>query len=224
MNDLLHHLQQSSTFRQLPPKEIDLLVRQAIPKKLRAGDYLCHQGDVWQYTVLLGKGELRWAMISVGGREQVLFRVLPGHVFWAHSMFDGQPMPASLQAAKTSQVYLWSKEMIAPLLTRNPAVMWEILGRMTAIMRQAREVIYGLAFKPVAGRLAKLLLEQAAGQAGQPIQRELTLNEIAATIATSQEVVCRLLYQFQSDKLIELDRACFRLSDTAGLEQLVEKP
>lgn len=163
-------------------------------------------------------------MISVGGREQVLFRVLPDNVFWSHSIFDNQPMPASLQAAKSSQVYLWSKEVIAPILNRNPAVMWEIMGNMTRIMRQAREVIYGLAFKPVAGRLAKFLLEQAAGQEGQPIQRELTLNEIAATIATSQEVVCRLLYQFQADQLIELDRACFKLNDTAGLEQLVEKP
>jgi CRP-like cAMP-binding protein len=190
---------------------------------LHRGAVLCHQGDEWPYAVFVARGELRWAILSVGGREQVLFRIETGRTFWAHSLFDGEPMPASLTAAKASLVYLWPQEVIAPMLSRNPALLWEILRIMMGTMRRAREVIYGLAFKPVAGRLAKLLLEQAVGQEDQPVQREMTLSEIAATVATSQEVVCRLLYQFQADKIIELNRASFKLSDRAALEKMVEK-
>lgn len=223
MNDLHQSLAQAPIFEKLPAREIDALAGLASQKHLRPGDFLCHQGDDWPYAVFLASGELRWAILSVGGREQVLFRIEPGHTFWAHSLFDGEPMPASLSAARASAVYLWPREIISPLLSRNPALLWEILRLMMGTMRRAREVIYGLAFKPVAGRLAKLLLEQAGGQEGQPVQRELTLSEIAATVATSQEVVCRLLYQFQQDRIIELNRASFKLNDRTALEMMVEK-
>ena len=222
MNDLVKRLSKTTFFEKLPEKEICRLVDQAVLNKLYAGEFLCHQGDLWRNAVLLLKGELRWAMVSVGGREQVLFRITPGRTFWAHTMFDDQPMPASLSASKASLVCLWSYDAIAPVLSRNPILLWEILRQATGTMRQAREVIYGLAFQPVAGRLARLLLEQAARQEGQAVQRELTLSEIAATVATSQEVVCRLLYQFQADKLIELSRADFKLTDRTALEQVAD--
>lgn len=223
MTDLRQQLAKASVFEKLPPKEIDLLVDHAVHKKLSAGEFLCHQGDFWPFAVFLQRGELRWAIISVSGREQVLFRIEPTRTFWAHSLFDHQPMPASLSATKASLVSYWHQDVIAPVLSRNPALLWEILRLAMDTMRRAREVIYGLAFQPVAGRLAKLLLEQSAGQEGQPVQRELTLSEIAATVATSQEVVCRVLYQFQAEKLIELNRATFKLNDRPALEQLVDK-
>ncbi len=222
MNDLATRLAQAPVFKKLPHREIELLAGQTALTKLRPGEFLCHQGDLWPWAVFLLRGELRWAMIAISGREQVLFRLKSGSTFWAHSMFDDQPMPASLMAARASQVYLWPKDVIEPVLSRNPATLWEILRLHTATMRRAREVIYGLAFKPVAGRLARLLIEQAGGQEGQPVQRDMTLSEIAATVATSQEVVCRLLYQFQADGLIELSRANFKLNDRAALEELGE--
>lgn len=224
MQNLHHRLAAAPVFEKLPAKEIDFLVGQALIKKLAAGDFLCHQGDDWPYAAFILRGELRWAILSVGGREQVLFRIEPGKTFWAHSMFDGEPMPASLTASRASQVCLWPQEVISPVLSRNPALLWEILRQNMAIMRRAREVIYGLAFKPVAGRLARLLLEQTDGQEGSPVQRDMTLSEIAATVGSSQEVVCRLLYQFQADNIIEINRASFKLNDRCALETLVEKP
>jgi len=223
MHDIHKLLANAPVFEKLPLTDIDTLIRLASVKRLHAGDFLCHQGDTWPYAVFLAGGELRWAILSVGGREQVLFRIAQGRSFWAHSLFDDGPMPASLSAAKPSRVYLWPKEVISPVLSRNPALLWEILRMQAMTMRQAREVIYGLAFKPVAGRLARLLLEQSSGLVGKSVQREMTLSEIAASVATSQEVVCRLLYQFQQDQIIELNRTSFKIADSAALEALVDK-
>lgn len=222
MIDLAQKLASASIFKKLPPKELQILADRAVSRKLRAGEFLCHQGDEWAYAVFLLRGELRWAILSVGGREQVLFRITGGQPFLAHSLFDDLPMPASLSAVQASQICLWSAEIINPLMSRYPEMLWEVIRGQVATMRRARELIYGLAFKPVAGRLAKLLLEQASGMEGLPVQRDLTLNEIAATIATSPEVVCRLLYQFQADKIIELDRAHFILNDQNALKALLE--
>ena len=223
MKTLAEKLAHTPVFEKLPERERLALAGQAIFRKLARGEYLCHQGEIWPYAVFVDHGELRWAMLSVGGREQVLFRIPHGHPFLAHSLFDGLPMPASLNAVNTAQVHLWPEDVIHPVMSRCPEMLWAILKAQTDRMRQARELIYGLALKPVAGRLARLLLEQAAGQEGRPIQREMTLSEIASTISTSQEVVCRLLYQFQSDRLIELNRASFTLTDRTALQDMLEQ-
>lgn len=215
-------LLQDEIFSHLPQREMDLLIDRAGYRQLGRGEYLCHQGDIWSHTLLLARGELRWAMLSIAGREQVLFKIKPGHSFWAHSLFDREPMPASLQAVKASELYLWPESILRPVLDRNPPMLWALLDRLTGIMRQAREVIYGLAFNPVAGRLARLLLEQSAGLEGH-VQRDMTLGEVAATVASSQEVVCRMLYQFQANQLIELNRASFKIVDRAALEKLIDE-
>ena len=42
-------------------------------------------------------------------------------------------------------------------------------------------------------------------------------------IATSPEVICRVMYQFQTDGLLRVDRASITLQDQATLEKLVLK-
>lgn len=223
MQNLAQMLSKDEIFKSLPSKEIESLVNQSINRKLMRGEYLCHQGEEWPYSVYVSRGQLRWAILSVSGREQVLFKVAHGHSFWGHSLFDDRPMPGSLNAITPSNVFIWSRSTLLPILNRNPIVLWALLRRQTDIMRRAREVIYGLAFSPVAGRLARLLLDETTGQEGQVVQRGMTLNEIAATISTSQEVVCRMLYQFHADNLIELNRANYFVKDRSALEKMIEK-
>jgi len=55
--------------------------------------------------------------------------------------------------------------------------------------------------------LATLLLERFSDPDDKTVQRDLTLNAIATRIASSPEVVCRILHQFQSDGVLEAARA-----------------
>jgi len=43
---------------------------------------------------------------------------------------------------------------------------------------------------------------------------------MAARIGTTREMVCRVLYQFSDDNLIEITRTEFALNDTERLAQL----
>ena len=152
----------------------------------------------------------------------MLFMLNPGDVFFGHSIFDDLPMPASLIAVEASTVYLWPREVITSVLGRNPSAMWEITRMLVRTMRGAREIIYGLAFHPVAGRLATLLLDRFPRQEDVAIERDMTLSDIASMVASSPEVVCRLLQQFHADGLLEITRAKFTLRDRAALERLIE--
>jgi CRP/FNR family transcriptional regulator len=221
MGDLAFRLSRAEVFNKLPEAEWAELARRARRRYLQTGEFVCHQGDIWPNVIFLASGRLWWTILSAGGQEYVPFAIEPGAVVWGHSVFDDQPMPACVMAAKASDVCQWSREVILPILYRNPSAIWEITRIQVRAMRRAREIIYGLAFQPVAGRLAKLLLQRFAGQEDIPVERDLTLSEIAAMIASSPEVVCRLLHQFQEDGLLEITRAHITLHDREALEKLV---
>jgi len=220
--NLERYLTENRIFNQLPTHELTHVIERASYQKMHVRKYLFHQGDVWPNTVLITAGCLRWVMLSAGGKEHQLFSFNPGEIFWAHSFFDDEPMPASLIAGKKTEVYIWSRDTLLPILYRNPEVMFEITRLQTGIMRRAREIIYGLAFQPVAGRLANFIISSLVDPDNPTLERDMTLEDIAAICATSPEVVCRLLYQFQSDGLVKITRTRITIHDQDALRHLAE--
>jgi hypothetical protein len=63
-----------------------------------------------------------------------------------------------------------------------------------------------------------VLLEQYPDQG--PVARNLTLDDMAARIGSTREMVCRVLYRLSDDSLIELTRTEFNLVDRAGLQRI----
>ena len=218
MDYTINLFHQARVIRLLPDEERANLFKEAISRKIEKGEYLTHQGDIWPYLLFVSSGQIQWAMLATSGKEHVLFNVEVGQSFWGHSIFDDGEMPASLYAIKKSEVLLWERETILRYLRRYPDAMWETTKILTTIMRQAREIIYNLAFQPVAGRLATLLLDQYFSSSSQ-IERNFTLNELASRVAATPEVVCRLLYQFQEDGVLSVTRASIEVHDREALEK-----
>lgn len=220
MSGLQDKLSRKEVFDQFPDQVLSDLVKFSLPRTLSKGEYLAHQGNVWPYVFYVEQGQFSWSMLSAGGKEHQLFKIKEGDLFWAHSFFDDLPLPASLIADKAVLVHLWSKDLMFPLLLKYPQAMWAIPKLLTKTMRNAREIIYGLAFQPVASRLAGYLLNNLESPDQISIEREMTLDEIASVLATSAEVVCRLLYQFQSEGILKISRTHISLEDQAALESL----
>ena len=102
MDELAQQLEQAEVLGKLPEPVRVELAKLAIRREIPRGEYLCHQGYVWQNALFVASGRMRWTMLSAGGQEHTLFVLEPPSVFWAHSMFDDEPMPASLAAIKDS--------------------------------------------------------------------------------------------------------------------------
>ena len=220
MPDLQQMLSTKDVFNHFPAEVLAQIAEYSLHRKLTAGEYLNRQGEIWPYVLYLEEGQISWSMLSAGGKEHQLFKIKSGDIFWAHSFFDDLPMPASLKADKSIFVHLWPKDIVLPLLMKFPKAMWDIPKKLTGTMRNAREIIYGLAFQPVAGRLAGYLLDKLESEDHSSIEREMTLEEIASVLATSAEVVCRLLYQFQTDGILKITRTQISLEDQTALEKL----
>jgi CRP-like cAMP-binding protein len=222
MEALLAELTKNEVFSNIKQADLEFLAQSSISRTLRDGEYVCHQGDDWPKVLFVERGEIYWSLTSPGGKEKILFTIKPGEDFWAHSIFDGGPIPASLYAIGDTQIRLWSKDDILTVVQRNPEAIWAVTCRLIGIMRHAREIIYGMAFQPVSARLSQLILDRFHDEDDHLAERDLTLDQIASMISSTPQVVCRVMYQFQEEGLMELSRATIKLLDPKGLEKIAE--
>jgi len=205
----------------------DTVIRQleqgAIKRELRKGERLVMQGDIWPYLFLVTEGELDAVKVSGEGRNLLVTTFGEGDLFWGLAFFqEGAPLLATLEAHVPSCVYLWSKWYIEPIIIEHGRMSWELCRLMIQRMQRASAIVEELAFQPVSGRLAQLLLDDFESSGDTAIARHLTLEEMAARIGTTREMVCRALYRFADKKLIDVTRTEFVLTDKDGLRQAAD--
>ncbi|MEN8240647.1 MAG: Crp/Fnr family transcriptional regulator [Chloroflexota bacterium] len=223
MSDLLNCLKEAPVFSKLTASDHDELVNLATFKQFKKGDLVCWQDDLWPYAAYIEEGHAEWSMLSPEGKRQFVFRLGPCDAIWGHTIFDGQPMPASLEVMTPMKIYLWHKDIVLPIVSRHPEAIWDITEVLVTYMRHVREVVYGFAFHPVAGRLARLLLNHYQPIEGKPTPRDLTLDELADNIGTTRELVSRTLHRFANDGMIEISRVQFIFTNRDQLEKLAGK-
>jgi CRP-like cAMP-binding protein len=223
LNHLIEQLSQAEVFGHLTEEERLELAGMALRKSLKKGDVICFQGDDCRFVLYIESGALRSVIGAPDGREYVVSTWEAGEEFWSHTLLDGDPMPSTLEAIKATIVYKWPGETALEIILCNHAATRALIRRQTRLIRKRRENIYNLAFNPVASRLAKLVVEKFVNAEGPTVQRDLTLEDMASMVATSPEVICRILYQFQAQGMLRVNRASITLNDRDGLEKLISK-
>ena len=224
LNQLVEQLGHTDVFGQLSNSEKFKLAELAVRKVLRKGEEICYQDDESRFVLYIERGSLHSVISSPDGRDHMVSAWGKGEEFWSHTLLDGGPMPSTLKAInKGTIIYLWVGEPVFDLVLNNHKATRALIRRQTQLIRRRRESIYNLAFNPVASRLAKLILDKFDTGESSTMQRDLTLEDMASMIATSPEVICRIMYQFQNEGLLKVNRTSITLDDHDALEQLILK-
>jgi CRP-like cAMP-binding protein len=216
-------LSETPLFAELDSKVVEHLVALGNPHHYPPGQWITHYGSSWPYLFVVEEGLVEAVKESSEGRSLVVMELERGMVFWGLSFFKkGMGMPVALVAKTESQLLLWSRKRLLPLLQENGRLSWGLAQLMVERMQRASEIVEELAFQPVAGRLAHFMLDQFGDKAGEVVSRDLTLDEIAARIGSTREMVCRHLYQFADQGAIQINRTEFRIQDQAILKGIAK--
>ncbi|RPI88107.1 MAG: Crp/Fnr family transcriptional regulator [Chloroflexi bacterium] len=210
-------------FSSLNKQEIGQVCAMAIDRRYARGEFIVVTGDDWPYLFLVAEGVIQAVKESIEGRSLIVAAFEAGEIFWSSTFFQPEsPSIISIEVKQPARLYLWSSDRLVPFLKKRGEVTWELCRLMLVRMQRASSILSEMAFQPVAGRLARLLIENFEKSTRDRAERDLTLDEMAARIGTTREMVCRLLYRFSDENLIKVTRTEFQLTNRSGLMNLAE--
>ena len=211
-------------FRVLTEKEREQVVASAVRRPVKKGEYLVLQGDIWEYLFFIEQGSVVAEKGSFDGRTFVAATFKSGDLFWGLGFFlDNAVMPANLRVFEDGVIIQWAKRDLKPLLESNGRFSWELCKLVMSKIQYVSEVLETMTFQPIAVRLARLLMSFSDKEERVPIERSLTLDDMAARIGSTREMVCRLLYKFSDEGLIRITRTEFTITDPENLEKRAQK-
>jgi CRP-like cAMP-binding protein len=157
MNDLLILLKNNPIFSSITEDDRQLMIQQVRRHTYSKDETVILYGDIWPHIFLVGEGKVEALKESSDGRSLHVACFGKGELFWGLAFFhEDAPMPVTLEAREKSVLYLWAKDSVLPIILRNGQASWEISRLMADRMQHASDLVEGLAFHPVAGRLARL--------------------------------------------------------------------
>lgn len=221
---LVRLLQENPVFSHLNNEVINKLFDFAVQQNYHSGEILTLAGDIWPFLFMVGDGSITVLKESSEGRGLSIAEFKPGDLFWGPAFFQEEALnPVTMKFDQDSLIFLWSRERILPILLENGALTWELSRLMVTRMLNASDLITGLAFQQVAGRLAHLLLKFPNDNQKGPMVRSLTLDDMASRIGSTREMVCRFLQGFANQGIIKITRTELEIIDRDQLEALSQK-
>lgn len=218
-HSLLQQLQTIPFFHGLDEPLLRELAQGAIWREYGAGEVLFLEGEPPRGLYYLQQGWLKITKTSIEGREQVLQFLEPGEAFHAIGVFANQPNPATAIALEPVGVWILQREAVMALLQKHPQLAQHVIERMATRVLELVDLVEDLSLRTVMGRLARLLLEDAKGDAlHRP--RWYTQAEIAARLGTVPDVLQRALSSLADDGLIDVGRSVIRIHDREALETI----
>ena len=215
----VEQLQTNSLFAWLDEETLQTLAQDAFWREYSAGEVIVLEGESLPGLLYLQFGWIKVVKISPGGREQVLRFLEPGETFNEVGVFADQPNPATAIALEPAGVWLIRREKVLRLLQEDPAFSQYVIAKMAGRLLYLVSLVTDLSLRPITGRLARLLLEEATGDLlHRP--RWYTQAELASRLGTVPDVVQRALRNLEKEGHIEVTRREIRIVDRDALEEI----
>jgi len=194
-------------FSGLPDEERERLGSLLRSRRYTRGEVIFLEGDEGTALCLIAEGRIRIQLTGADGREVVINVYGPGEIFGEMALLDGEPRSADAIAQDGSRVYWLQREDFAAFLDSHPRAAMTMLAGLSRRLRHTTRVVQDATFRDVPARLARVLLDLAAGNgqataSGIRIESRLTQGELAAMVGASRETVNRALRGFEQRGLI----------------------
>lgn len=199
-----------SIFSKLTPADV-----QELSKLVRTKDYgvdaaIFFQGEPSDSLYMILKGSVKVTEASSEGREKILDILGPGEIFGELAMLDGHPRSATVTTCEPTELATIAHNDFRQFVSSRPEILWKVLGALCERLRKTSTGMLELSSREVPYRLLSALSElaekhgQVAPDGSCLITLKLGVDDLAAMVGSSRDVVSRLLHRFEQDGLIEL--------------------
>jgi len=216
-------LESGSIFKHLTPQEIEILNFEKDYRQYKRGDILYQEGNRISGFFCINSGIIKVFKTGLDGKEQIIRFAKTGDIIAYRSVLSNELACTSAKVIEDCQVCFIPSEILTQFIKTNPAYSLELLKLACHELGEANSFITDIAQKTVRERLAEILLLLVSDfglDNDQSLNISLTREELANIVGTATESVIRLLSEFKSDKLVELNGRRIKILNKKGLEKI----
>jgi CRP-like cAMP-binding protein len=216
-------LETGSLFKYLTREEVDMINFEKEFRQFRRGDILYKEGGRISGFYCIHTGIIKVFKTGLDGKEQIIRFAKPGDIIAYRSVLSNEVACTSAKVIEDCQVCFIPSEILISLIKSNSSYALEILKLACHELGEANSFITDIAQKTVRERLAEillLLLNDFGLDEQNYLQISLTREELANIVGTATESVIRLLSEFKTDRLIELNGRKIKIMNKKGLEKI----
>lgn len=209
----------------LPEAELRALASRGRVHSYPVGAVIFREGDPGDSLHVVVEGGVRIAVLSPAGEEATVALLGPGECVGDLALLDGRPRSASAIASQPTKTLIVTRDDFTQWLSQRPRAALALLETLSLRVRRTDEALTDLAFLDLPQRLAKRLLDLAAGhpevraksQLSAGVRLRITQSELASMLGVSRESVNKQLNLFAREGWIVLGRGSVTLTDTEAL-------
>jgi len=216
-------LESGSLFKHLTADEVITINFEKEFRQYKRGDVLYQEGNRISGFYCINSGIIKVYKTGFDGKEQIIRFARSGDIIAYRSVLSNEPACTSAKVIEDCQVCFIPSEILISLIKTNADYALELLKLACHELGEANSFITDIAQKTVRERLAEVLLflvNDFGIDDQQYLQISLTREELANIVGTATESVIRLLSEFKSDKLVELNGRKIRIMNMKGLEKI----
>jgi CRP-like cAMP-binding protein len=216
-------MENGAIFKHLTREEVDMINFEKEFRQYKRGEILYNEGSRISGFYCIHSGIIKVFKTGFDGKEQIIRFAKPGDIIAYRSVLSNEVACTSAKVIEDCQVCFIPSEILISLVKSNPVYALELLKLACEELGEANSFITDIAQKTVRERLAEILLLLVTdfGLDDQNyLKISLTREELANIVGTATESVIRLLSEFKSDKLVELNGRKIRILNKKGLEKI----
>jgi len=216
-------LETGSIFKHLTSDEVEMINFQKEFRQYKRGDTLYNEGNRISGFYCIHSGIIKVYKTGFDGKEQIIRFARAGEIIAYRSVLSNEVACTSAKVIEDCRVCFIPSEILISFIKTNPAYALELLKLACHELGEANSFITDIAQKTVRERLAEilLLLVNDFGLDEQNyLKISLTREELSNIVGTATESVIRLLSEFKTDKLIELNGRKIRILNMKSLEKI----
>lgn len=191
--------------------------------QVKKGDVIFEEGENVNGVFCVKDGVCKMTKLSQNGKDQIVKLVKKGELLGQRSMISDEPANLSAVALEDMQVCFIPKSEIMGFFNQNNTFSMNVMKTICGDLKEADDVMVGMAQKTVRERLAHTLLylEETFGtNTDHSLKLQLSREEIAGMIGTATESCIRLLSELKKENAIELVGKKIIITDRSKLARI----
>ncbi|MCW3805250.1 Crp/Fnr family transcriptional regulator [Plebeiibacterium marinum] len=207
-------LRSFNIFKGLTDEEIEMVNQSMSCTLHKRGNTIYHEGSRINGTYLVVEGILKIFKTGFDGKEQIIRFAKPGDLIGFRSVISDELACSTTKVIQETVLCYLPGDVLERLLKTNASFSMGLMKLTCKELGESNKFLTDIAQKTVRERLAEvllLLMDTFELDQDHTLQISLTREELANMVGTATESVIRLLSEFKSDKLIELNGRKIRL-------------